>query len=736
MDGSGRPIVLQPPEDIDGWERGNLNHNYNVEGSSARHRFKDFFRNFCTSNVYTYREALLRQWNKREFFVEVDVAHMSEYDDALLNSLQTNPGNLLPFFEAGAKDALELLLVATNRDVLQQEGTFPDFQIILKSAQLTQSLRNLTAEHVNKLIKVPGIVISASRTRSKAFLVVAKCTKCQTVKKIACSTAMEGTHLPTKCDRDGRAGDDCGPGTFVIMSDKCKYIDQQTLKLQESPEVVPTGEMPRNIMLTVDRYLVDRITPGTRVSVLGIASLFTSAANASLRSGSGNTSIRTPYLKVIGVQIESEGGGRADTVFTPSEEVEMERLARDPQIYEKIASSIAPQISGDYTVDIKKALACLLMGGSRKVLPDGVRLRGDINVLLMGDPSTAKSQFLKFIERVSPVGVYTSGKGSSAAGLTATVIKDAKGEFFLEGGSMVLADGGVICIDEFDKMKEQDRVAIHEAMEQQTISIAKAGITTVLNCRTAVLAAANPIYGRYDDLKSVGENIDLMTTILSRFDCIFVVRDVRDQERDKSIARHVLGVHINSSMLEQSSSTDISPSTLKKFISYCRIKCAPRLSDEAAAMLGSHYVQIRNKVRESLLNKPGESQVVPITVRQLEALIRLSESLAKMRLASEATVSDVEEAMRLFKVSTLQASQASPMLMGAMTGAANTEMMRVEEYLKRRMGLRITVSTKKVLDEALAQGFGNDAVMRCIMSLVSRNELQELNQGKVLKRIR
>lgn len=224
----------------------------------------------------------------------------------------------------------------------------------------------------------------------------------------------------------------------------CEYIDQQTLKLQESPEVVPTGEMPRHIMLSVDRYLVDRVTPGTRVSIIGIFSLFTA-------SGKGPSSVKNgkqAYLRAVGMEVGVSTGGRSTALYSPEEEEQLQRLARDPDIYNKVARSIAPQISGEYTVDIKKAIACLLFGGSRKVLNDGVKLRGDINVLLMGDPSTAKSQFLKFVEKVSPIGVYTSGKGSSAAGLTASVIRDSRGEFYLEGGAMVLADGGVICIDE------------------------------------------------------------------------------------------------------------------------------------------------------------------------------------------------------------------------------------------------------------------------------------------------
>eukprot|EP00981_Chlorochromonas_danica_P003705 scaffold684_cov167-Ochromonas_danica.AAC.4 len=345
----------------------------------------------------------------------------------------------------GAKDALKQLLTSENQDALSQT-TVPDFQILLRSNQQSQSLRSLTAEHVNTLIKIPGIVISCSRARSKAVDISLKCSKCQAVKRVQAKSALGGVALPTRCDGTTITGESCGPGTLVIMADLCEYIDQQTLKLQESPEVVPTGEMPRHIMLSVDRYLVDRVSPGTRVSVLGVVSLFNSGNG---RQGSGSSgSVRTPFLRVLGMQVDNEGGGRSATTFTAQEEEEMQRLARDPEIYEKLAQSIAPQISGEYTKDIKKAIACLLMGGSRKVLPDGMRLRGDINILLMGDPSTAKSQFLKFVEQVAPIGVYTSGKGSSAAGLTAAVSKDARGEFYLEGGAMVLADGGVICIDE------------------------------------------------------------------------------------------------------------------------------------------------------------------------------------------------------------------------------------------------------------------------------------------------
>eukprot|EP00978_Attheya_sp_CCMP212_P004600 scaffold10034_cov53-Attheya_sp.AAC.3 len=508
--------------------------------------------------------------------IEVDLAHVGEYDAALLGLLLNQPATVLPPFEMAAADALKTLLfdlktsrgnsgdledgddfndATTTQETeqgdsqdaaptaptnLDDEYTFNgnQIQILLRGNLSPTPLRSIQSNHLNMLIRCPGIVISASRVRSRALGITVRCGRCNDVRKIpSTSGPFGGVLLPNRC-----AGPDpgqCGNTPYSVVPDECTFIDQQTLKLQEAPESVPTGEMPRSVLMAVERSIVDKAAPGTRVNVLAIASLFNSF------SGGSNGSVKTVYLRVVGLQRESSSGDNA--TFTPREEESFRLLARRSDIHNILSRSIAPSISGSYTVDIKKAIACMLFSGSRKRLPDGMKLRGDINVLLLGDPSTAKSQFLKFTTRVAPIGVYTSGKGSSAAGLTASVVKDAKGEFYLEGGAMVLADGGIVAIDEFDKMRPADRVAIHEAMEQQTISIAKAGITTVLNSRASVLAAANPVYGTYDDLKSASENIDLMATILSRFDLIFLVRDVRDEDRDRMICKHVMGVHINSS---------------------------------------------------------------------------------------------------------------------------------------------------------------------------------------------
>ena len=357
------------------------------------------------------------------------------------------------------------------------------------------------------------------------------CKSCRSVKALNIGSGFSQPQLPRQCDSPAAVGEmkDCPLDPYVIIHDKSNFIDSQKLKLQEAPDLVPVGELPRHIELSADRYLVNKVVPGSRCTVIGVYSIYSSNKNS---KSAGAVAIRNAYIRVLGIQVQVDTGVSSGTSFDAQEEQTFLEMSRNPELGNIFARSIAPSIFGN--TDIKKAIACLLIGGSKKILPDGMKLRGDINVLLLGDPGTAKSQLLKFVEKVAPIAVYTSGKGSSAAGLTASVQRDpVTREFFLEGGAMVLADGGVVCIDEFDKMRDEDRVAIHEAMEQQTISIAKAGITTILNSRTSVLAAANPIFGRYDDMKSPGENIDFQTTILSRFDMIFIVKDDHNDSRDR-----------------------------------------------------------------------------------------------------------------------------------------------------------------------------------------------------------
>lgn len=469
-------------------------------------------------------------------------------------------------------------------------------------------------------------------------------------------------------------------------------MDHQTLKLQEAPELIPTGEMPRTFLLTVDRELTDKVTPGNRVKIIGILSI----REKSGISEAANRGANMSYIRVLGIQSQSDKNasttGFAMPNITQEDEERIITLSRDPNVYQKISKSIASAIYGHD--DIKKAVACLMFGGSPKKLPDGMKLRGDINVLLLGDPSVAKSQFLKFVERVAPIAVYTSGKGSSAAGLTAAVIKDAaSGEFQLEGGAMVLADGGVVCIDEFDKMRPQDRVAIHEAMEQQTISIAKAGITTILNSRTSVLAAANPLFGRYDDLKHAAEQIDFQSSILSRFDAIFIVRDVRDEAVDKAIATHVVNLH----MLRQdaSNSPEVDIEFLKKYLTYAKMKIFPRLSEEAGHMLQDMYVTDRQASKNQAISK--KTQGIPITVRQLEAIIRISESIAKMHLQTIVKTIHVTEAHRIFKISTMNAAasgmnNSSPQL----TDEMQVLVRKIEDAIKRRVAIGTRIAYPKL----------------------------------------
>jgi len=715
-------------------------------------KLKDFLRVFHTGNMnYIYRDALRNNYNSGRYWLEIDLKDVNSYDEELGEQVKKQPTEVLPLFEDAAKEIADEI----TRPRPEGEETVKNIQVMIRSEANPVFIRQLTSDQVAKLYKVSGIVVSASAIKAKATALTIQCRSCRnTMANIKVKPGMEGYALPRKCNADTSGRMNCPLDPFFVLPDSCKCVDSQTLKLQETPENVPNGEIPRHITLYTDRYLCDKIVPGNRVTVTGIYSIkrVGGAGKSSLKEKL-NIGIRQPYLRVIGIQIDSDGSqttnsqtqstnnGIGSNNFLTSqieEEEEFKRMAKSPNIYELISRSIAPSIWG--FKDIKKAMACLLFGGSRKRLPDGLTRRGDINILLLGDPGTAKSQLLKFVERVAPIAVYTSGKGSSAAGLTASVIRDpSTRNFMIEGGAMVLADGGVVCIDEFDKMREEDRVAIHEAMEQQTISIAKAGITTTLNSRCSVLAAANSVFGRWDDLKG-DANIDFMPTILSRFDMIFIVKDEHNEARDATLARHVMNVHMNANVggaNNQPIDGEISLENLKRYIKYVRSKCGPRLGENAAEKLKSQYVLMRSGTVQHE-RETGKRISIPITVRQLEAVVRISESIAKMRLNPFAGDSDVNEALRLFNVSTMSAAMT-----GSLTGSEGftsaedqEQLQRIEKQVRRRFVVGSQVSENAIIQDLVKQRYPEKAVYKVLQTMIRRGEVQHRAQRKLLFRIR
>uniref|UniRef100_A0A8C5AWJ9 DNA replication licensing factor MCM5 n=1 Tax=Gadus morhua TaxID=8049 RepID=A0A8C5AWJ9_GADMO len=695
--------------------------------SQIKKRFREFLRQFRegtdrTGFTYKYRDELKRHYTLGDYWIEVEIEDLASFDEDLSDCLYKLPTENLPLLEEAAKDVAD----EVTRPRPLGEETVQDIQVLLKSDAHPTSIRSLKSEQVSRLVKVPGIIISATAVRAKATRVCLQCRGCRSViSNIPLPPGLQGYALPRKCNtqtlllllllliicsscRENAGRVKCPLDPYFILPDRCLCVDFQTLRLQEAPDAVPHGEMPRHLQLYCDRYLCDRVVPGNRVTIMGIFSIKKVAAmKAKGHDKSAGVGIRASYLRVVGIQVDTDGAGRGATgSVTPQEEEEL-----------------------------RSSVSCPLPPR----LPDGLTRRGDINLLMLGDPGTAKSQLLKFVERCSPIGVYTSGKGSSAAGLTASVLRDpvTRG-FIMEGGAMVLADGGVVCIDEFDKMREDDRVAIHEAMEQQTISIAKAGITTTLNSRCSVLAAANSVFGRWDDSKGE-DNIDFMPTILSRFDMIFIIKDHHDTQRDMTLARHVMNVHLSAHTQTDAVEGEIPLATFKKYIAYsaCRPKCGPRLSAAAAEKLKNRYVVMRSGAREHERESDKRASI-PITVRQLEAVIRIAESLAKMRLQAVAGEEEVDEALRLFQVSTLDAALSGSLsgVEGFTTQEDQEMISRIEKQLKRRFAIGSQVSEHSIVQDFTKQKYPEHAVLKVLHLMMRRGELQHRMQRKVLYRVK
>ena len=398
------------------------------------------------------------------------------------------------------------------------------------------------------------------------------------------------------------------------------------------------GHIPRSLTAMVKGELVRQVSPGDIIEMTGVF-LPKPAQTGFRQKGSGL--VANTFLEAM--HIKQHKKKYSEYVITEEMKARIEGYRSDFDIYNKLSRSIAPEIFGHE--DVKKALLLLLVGGTSRQLPDGMRIRGDIHVCLMGDPGVAKSQLLKHITSVAPRGVYTTGKGSSGVGLTAAVVKDTMtNEFMLEGGALVLADMGICAIDEFDKMDETDRTAIHEVMEQQTVSIAKAGITTTLNARTAVLAAANPAGGRYNTAWSPQDNINLPAALLSRFDLLWLILDRADVDADTALAQHVL--HVHTTLTHPALGFEPLPaSDLRAYVALAR-RCAPHFPPELTEYVAAAYAELRAEEAES-----GDQAPSYTTARTLLSVLRLAQALARLRFAGEVAQSDVDEALRLMKMS-------------------------------------------------------------------------------------
>ncbi|MGC9554018.1 MAG: minichromosome maintenance protein MCM [Thermoplasmatota archaeon] len=499
-------------------------------------------------------------------------------------------------------------------------------------------IRDLRSQHLGTFIAVDGLVKKVTEVRPKLEDAAFQCLKCGAVIRVQ----QDGTVLqePLECYED-QGG--CGRRTpFNLLTEDSRFIDSQKIEIQENPEELRGGAQPLRLTIYLEDDLVGNIVPGDRVTVNGILH--------GQERRRGNIKL-TEFNKVMDANtIEQKEQAFEEVQISDEEEQKIRELSQDPLIYHKIKESIAPTI---YGLDTEKdALALQLFGGVAKQMPDGTRIRGDMHILLVGDPGTAKSQLLRYMSLIAPRSVYTSGKSSSAAGLTASAVRSdefGEGRWTLEAGALVLADLGVACVDELDKMDSKDRAALHQAMEQQEISVAKAGINATLKSRCSLLGAANPKFGRFDEFASIAEQINMPPALLSRFDLIFPVTDRPERARDTNLATHILEVHVAGEKmehnhhqglatldeLEQKVRPAIEPEFFRKYIAYAKRTVFPVLTDEAVEKLKSYYVNVRAAARES----------VPFTPRQLEAFVRIAEASARIRLSEEVTEADAQRAI-------------------------------------------------------------------------------------------
>jgi replicative DNA helicase Mcm len=552
--------------------------------------------------------------------IHIDFNDLDRYDISLADELITSPDQTI----SAAQQALE------NIDLQLDDRVPARINVRFENLPSTNKLmiRDIRSDDVGKFLAIEGIVRKATDVRPKLVKGAFECQRCGHVMRIK----QEGEKLkePFLCEECEKKG------PFKLLVTDSKFVDSQKIQVQEALEDLRGGEHPKQMSIYLDDDLTGKITPGDQIEIVGTL--------RAVRKMVKNQPTRVFEIFVEANSFKAIELDFEEVMVSKEDEKKIKILAEDPLIYEKIRDSIAPHIYG-YS-DIKEAIMYQLFSAPTLELPDGGKIRGDSHIIIMGEPATGKSEILQYVAKtLAPRGIYASGKGTSAAGLTAAAVKDEFGDggWSLEAGALVLADKGIACIDEFDKMEKSDRSAMHEAMEQQTVSIAKAGILATFRARTSILAAANPKYGRFDDYRAISEQVNLPPTILSRFDLIFFVRDVVGDT--KEIAKHILDTVIS----QKEMIPEIEPDLLRKYIAYARQNIVPSLNEDARDRIEQFYVEMR-EVAEDAKDSP-----IPLTARQLWAILRLARAASRVRLSSKTTLEDANRAIRLVKASLKQA---------------------------------------------------------------------------------